>query len=170
MHSQLDRSAYEALGDPLSSATRTAKKSVYVFTSLCIIAGYTGVVPHDPSILGFRFPGLTEHAIRCALVILAAFSLISFLAGLVPDILRYVHLVDSFNLKRAGEMDSAIHTDPYSADEEEFRSQEFQRMTGYRFPRISGWLIVWARRIRFFLDTAFPIIYTTSGLVYFASR
>lgn len=170
MHSKLDRSAYEALGDPLSSATRTAKKSVYVFTSLCIIVGYTGVVPHDPSILGFRFPGLTEQAIRYGLATLAVFRLISFLAGLVPDIIRYIHLVDTFNLKRAGEMDSAIHTDPYSAAQNEFYSQQFDSMTGYKAPRISGWLIVWARRIRFFLDTIFPIIYTISGLVYFASR
>lgn len=170
MGSRLDRAAYEALGDPLSSATRSAKKTVYVFATLCVLVAYTGVVPQDPSIAGFRFPGLTEDVIRYALLLLTIFSLISFLSGLIPDILRYIHLVDAYKLRRAGEIDDAIHTDPYTAHEEEFREREFESKTGYKPPKVPEWLIVWSQRLRFFLDSVFPVIYAVGGLAYFACR
>jgi len=64
MEETTKKAAFELLRDPLSSVTRATRKTLFVLSSICILVAYTGVVPDEASILGFKFSGLTQNAIN----------------------------------------------------------------------------------------------------------
>jgi hypothetical protein len=165
MNDSTKKAAHELLADPLSSVTRSAKKSMFVFASLCCLISFTGVVPEEASILGFKFPGLTPALIRWVLLLLLVHSYTSFLIHLVADYLRHRILTDRYNLAMAHEVDEACFTPP--DDEKEHFESIFRYMTGYRKQTTSTKVTKAASFARVALDFGFPVLFGFSSLIYF---
>ncbi len=165
MNDSTKKAAQELLADPLSSVTRTAKKSMFVFASLCCLISYTGVVPKEATILGFNFPGLTPSLIRWVLLLLLVHSYISFLVHLVADYLRHRILNDRYNLAVAHEVDEACSTPP--DDQREYLESEFRDMTGYRELTVSTTVTKATSFARVALDFGFPVLFGFSSIIYF---
>lgn len=167
MSETTNSAAYELLGDPLSAATRSAKRSMYVFATLCVLIAYTGVVPDQAKVLGFTFPGLTDNVINWALFCLVLFSFISFCAYVSSDYFRYRHMLDRYDAVIAGKLESAIYTHPDDAQEQEYHADNFKEITGYSGYRISEKTTKYLSLFKIFIDFYFPIAYTLSGMIYF---
>jgi hypothetical protein len=159
------KAAQELLADPLSSVTRSAKKSMFVFASLCCLISYTEVVPDEATILGFKFPGLTPLLIRWVSLLLLVHSYVTFLIHLVADYLRHRILTDRYNRAVSDEMDEACSTPP--DDDEEHFDSEFRRLTGYREQAVSPTVTKATNFARVVLDFGFPILFGFSSLIYF---
>lgn len=138
---------------------------MFVFASLCCLISYTGVVPEDATILGFKFPGLTQPLIRWVLLLLLVHSYVSFLIHLVADYLRYRILTDRFNLAVAHELDDACSTPP--DDAAEYYESEFRGLTGYREQAVSPTVTKATNFARVALDFVFPALFGLSSLIYF---
>lgn len=165
MKDSTKKAAQELLADPLSSVTRSAKKSMFVFASLCSLISYTGVVPEEATILGFKFPGLTPFLIRWVLLLLLVHSYVSFLIHLVADYLRHRILTDRYNLAVAYDVDEACSTPP-NHEKEHFET-EFRDMTGYREQTVSPTVTKATNFARVALDFGFPVLFGFSSLIYF---
>lgn len=165
MKDSTKKAAQELLADPLSSVTRSAKKSMFVFASLCCLISFTGVVPEAATILGFKFPGLTPSLIRWVLLLLLVHSYISFCIHLVADRLRHRILTDRYNLAVAYEVDEACLTPP--DDEREYHESEFCNMTGYREKTVSPTVTKATSFARDALEFWFPLLFGFSSMVYF---
>ncbi len=163
-----DSSAYDLLGDPLSSVTRSTKRNLYVFTTLCILIVYTGVIPDETSVLGFKFPGLTESVINWGLFFLGSFNFISFSVHLWSDYFRYRHKRDLYDKSVANENFNAITTDPDQATEKNHDMNEFKSMTGYTDYKIPKRLTKLLAQFKIFLDFIFPLLFGLTGLTTFA--
>jgi hypothetical protein len=165
MNDSTKKAAQELLADPLSSITRTSKKSMFVFASLCCLISFTGVAPDEASILGFKFPGLTPSLIRWVLLLLLLHSYITFLIHLVPDYLRHRVLTDRYNFALALEIDAAASTPPDEAAD--FHENEFRSMTGYKEQTVSPRVTKATNFAKLALDFAFPVIFGLLSLAYF---
>lgn len=167
MDERSKKAAFELLGDPLSSVTRATKKSLYVFSSLCMLIGFTGVVPDEATVLGFKFPGLTQSVINLSLLALATYSYLNFVLHLVSDFLRYRIASDRYNLARASDMiDSMVPPD----DEQDFRDAEFRRETGYIEKNVPNWATSLVIRLKLGFDFMFPLSFGLISIVYFCVR
>lgn len=167
MRRDLNEEAFELLADPLSSSTRTTKRYLYLFSGLCLIFSYTGVIPDSPRLLGFKLPDLSGVMLLWGLVGLTAFNLVSFLAALIPDYIRYRLTMDAFALQKARIVDDSIHTGPYDEQERDHYEQEFCSMTGYRAYQASEKLTLGITRFRFALDFIVPLLFAAWGIVSF---
>jgi hypothetical protein len=165
MKDSTKNAAQELLADPLSSVTRSAKKSMFVFASLCCLISYTGVVPEEATILGFKFPGLTPQLIRWVLLLLLVHSYISFLIHLLADYLRHRILTDRYNLAVAHEVEEACSTPPN--DEDEHSKSEFRGLTSYREQAVSPTVTKATNFAKVVLDFGFPVSFGFSSLIYF---
>jgi hypothetical protein len=168
MNDSTKKAAQELLADPLSSVTRTAKKSMFVFASLCCLISYTGIVPEEATILGFKFPGLTPILIRWALFLLLFYSYLTFFVYLVADYLRHRILLDRYKLALAQEMDEVVSTPP--DDERDHFQHEFRDLTGYRETTVHYGFTKATDFGRVVLDFAFPVIYGLASAIYFFYR
>ncbi len=165
MNDSTKKAARELLADPLSSVTRSAKKSMFVFASLCCLISYTGVVPEEATILGFKFPGLTPLLIRWVLLLLFVHSYVSFLIHLVADYLQHRILTDRYNLAVAYEIDEACSTP--TNDEDEYFESEFRGLTGYREQKVPPMVTKATNFARVTLDFGFPVVFGFTSLIYF---
>ena len=146
--------SFELLGDPLSSVTRATKKSLFVFSSLCILIGFTGVAPDEAIVLGFKFPGLTQSVINLSLLALAIYSYLNFVLHLVSDFLRYRIASDRYNLARASDMiGSMVPPD----DKQDYHDSEFRRETGYIEKNVPHWATSLIIRLKLGFDFLFPL-------------
>lgn len=161
------KAAFELLGDPLSSVTRATKKSLFVFSSLCILIGFTGVVPDEASVLGFKFPGLTQSVINLSLLALAIYSYLNFVLHLVSDFLRFRIASDRYDLSRASDMiNSMVPPD----DEQDFHEAEFRRQTGYIERHVPHWATKLITRLKLFFDFLFPLSFGFGSILYFCIK
>jgi hypothetical protein len=158
------KAAFELLGDQLSSVTRSTKKSLFIFSSLCLLIGFTGIAPEEASVLGFKFPGLTQSFIKLALLAVASYSYLSFLLYLLSDYLRFRIARDRYDLARAYDMISSMAPPD---DEREYHDTEFGRETGYIEKHVPHWVIKVIFRIKFFFDFLFPLSFGLVSIVYF---
>lgn len=161
------KAAFELLGDPLSSVTRATKKSLYVFSSLCILIGFTGVVPDEATVLGFKFPGLTQSVINFSLLALAFYSYLNFVLHLVSDFLRYQIASDRYNLARASDMIGSMAPPD---DGQDHYDSEFRRETGYIEKRIPHWLTTLMIRLKLAFDFIIPLVFGLASITYFYVR
>lgn len=162
------KAAQDLLADPLSSVTRTAKKSMIVLASLCCLISYTGIMPEEAIVLGFKFPGLTTNFIRWALFWLLLYSYLTFFIYLVADYLRSRILLDRYNRALAHEVDEASSTPP--DDEQDHFEQEFRYISGYREKGVSHRSTKATHLGRVVLDFVFPVIYGIASAIYFLCR
>jgi hypothetical protein len=153
----------ELLFDQLSPVTRSAKKTMLVFASLSCLISFTGVVPEEATILGFKFPGLTPSLIRWVLLILLVHSYLSFIIHLIPDYLRSQTILDDYNRVFAvGYLNS--QTQSYEEDE---RDRELRDYGNYKEPKN---FLKWTKLASFgrlALDFGFPTAFGLFSLVYF---
>ena len=161
------KAVFELLGDPLSSVTRATKKSLFVFSSLCILIGFTGVAPDEAIVLGFKFPGLTQSVINLSLLALAIYSYLNFVLHLVSDFLRYRIASDRYNLARASDMiGSMVPPD----DKQDYHDSEFRRETGYIEKNVPHWATSLIIRLKLGFDFLFPLGFGLTSLIYFYVR
>ncbi len=173
MNDSTKKLAQELLADPLSSETRSAKKSMLALASLSCLMNYTGVVPEDVDVLGFKFPGLTSSTIRWALLLLFFYSYITSGIYLLADYRRHKILADRYNLAVASELYNAFGSEPTNDFEEHLKGQdenlldEFRQVTGYREKNVSPAETRATNFARTALDFFFPMLFGFGCLIYF---
>jgi hypothetical protein len=164
MEEQRKKTAYDLMGDPLSSATRSIKKSLYVFSSLCALIGFTGVIPDEASVIGVKFPGLTQNVINFTLLTLATYNYIYFVIHAFSDFLRYRIASERYNRAHANFIQATMV--PYD-DEQDFEEREFRRETGYSEIVTPYWLLKWVVSLKFVFDFGFPLLVGIISIGYF---
>ncbi len=160
--------AFQLLGDALSSVTRTSRRNVIVFSSLCLLAANTGVNPTNISIPFFKFENLSENFVVLSLLAFTITSFLSFIVNAWSDVLRFRHRVDKYNLTIAFEIDSALAGPP---DEyEEYREYTFEEETGYRpfvIPHSSTTAI---KYVKLFFDFVFPFLFGLGSILIYVFK
>ena len=168
MNATTKKLAYEFLGDPLSSVTRATKRALFVFSVIGLLVGYTGVLPEDASVFGFKFPGLTQTFVELSLFALLVYHFIIFIIYIVSDLARFRIARDKYSQSMAIEVSDATSTPP--DDEEEFNKDEFRRDTGYVEEFVPHSLIITVGRLKLIFDFAFPLVFGLGSIVYFFSK
>lgn len=156
--------AFDLLGDPLSSVTRSTKKTLFVFASLCCLVGYTGILPDEASVFGFKFPGLTQNAIEIALLTLLLYSYVSFLIHLTSDCFRYRIAYDRYSLSRSMDISNSMFPPD---EEEEYRESEFRRETGYSEQNVPHRLTMTISIVKLAVDVVLPVVFGLGSAIYF---
>ena len=169
MSRKTQESAHNALEDPLSGSTRSTKRLLFVFSSICLLIVLTGVSPNAVSVFGLQFPGLTLSILNVGLLILLSLTLVTFVVYGVSDYFRFRHRLDVYNLSRAGDIDSAIHANPNDYDEmtRDHYEEEFRQMTGYRPFEIPHRPTKTLVLFRFILDMLLPLLFGLASLILF---
>jgi hypothetical protein len=164
MEENTKKAAFELLGDPLSSVTRATRKTLFVLSSICILVGYTGVVPDEASILGFKFPGLTQNLINYTLFVLVCYSFISFTVHLCSDFFRHRIALDRYSLSRASDAIASMYPPD---DEQDYHDSEFRRETGYVEKHVPHSLTKTLVFAKIGLDFIFPVVFGLLAIFYF---
>lgn len=171
MTGKTQASAHNALEDPLSRSTRSAKRLMLVLSCISFLIVLTGVRPDEVSVFGLKFPGLNLSVLNYGLLTLLVVSIFSFCVYGLSDFFRFRHRLDVYNRSRAHEMDWAISTDPNSYEEQtrQFYEEEFERLTGYKpyeIPHHPTKLLIYTR---IGIDLLLPVALGVLSLVLFIS-
>lgn len=164
----IKKAAQDLLADPLSAVTRTAKKSMFVCASLCLLIGHTGILPEEATILGFKFPGLTPTLISWLLLILLFYSYTTFVIHLISDFLRHKIILDRYSLAVALDVHDACSSPPN--EEDDYHEQEFCEVTGYKERAVSPSIAKATNNAKIALEFIFPILFGLYSLIYFCCR
>lgn len=159
-------SAHNALEDPLSGSTRSAKRSLIVFSCIAILIVLTGVRPDEVSVFGLKFPGLTLPILNSGILILLTLSIFTFFVYGLSDYYRFRHRLDVYDLCRAGDADEAIHTNPdsYETQTQQHHDDEFMQMTGYQPFEIPHRPTKALISVRLILDLIAPLLFGVASI------
>ncbi|WP_411825463.1 hypothetical protein [Luteolibacter sp. AS25] len=164
MSNDTQKAAYDLLSDPLSSVTRATKKTLFIFATLCCLVGYTGVIPEEASVFGFRFPGLTPSVIELALFVLLFYSFISFAVHLASDWCRSRIVSNRYSLARGID---AVNSMSPPDDEEGFHARQFELESGHTDKSVSHGATKSLGIIKLVLDFYFPLVFGLGSIIYF---
>ena len=169
MTAETQASAHNALEDPLSRSTRSAKRLMLVLSCIGFLIVLTGVRPDEVSVFGLKFPGLNLAVLNCGLLILLMVSIFSFCIYGLSDFFRFRHRLDVYNRWRASDIEDAMSTDPnsYKEQERQFYEEEFERNTGYKpyeIPHNPTKRLIY---LRIFIDLLLPVAFGVLSLVLF---
>lgn len=160
--------ANELLSESLSGSTRSDRRLVLVYSTICLLIAYTGIIPDEPSVLGFIFPGLTETIIYWGLFALALFTYVCFVTRLASDYQRYRFLKDKVEQRSASDLHDAMYTTPEEVAYQEHDKEEFERDTGYKPFAVSDSSVKRLASFRLLLDCWVPLSYGAVALLIFA--
>ena len=155
-------SARDALEDPFSKSTRSAKRVMLVFSCITLLIIKTGVSIDEFSVLGLKFPGLTVSNLYNGLLIILVYSILVFFASGLADCYKHRRKRDIYNINWASEDYNQDNPNSSEAQEQSHWEEDFKRHTGYKplkipHPAIIG-LIFCRLAIEFLIPLVFGIL------------